>query len=251
MEKILILSLLVITAINVAAYIWAYLKQSDHLTDISYSLCFIGLSGWLLLQYGPLSSGRVVLFLMVALWGIRLGGFLFYRIQTMGRDYRFDSFRSSWSGFLKFWLLQSVSIWIIALPVIAGLYIDNLGFNPIGLIVWAAGWILETVADYQKFTFKSKPDNKDKFISSGLYSHIRHPNYTGEILVWLGIFLYVTPALSGWWWLVALSPLWIVVLLVFISGIPLLDANAESKYGHLPEYRSYRKKSSYLIPWIY
>jgi steroid 5-alpha reductase family enzyme len=247
----LIYSLLIITAVNVAAYIWAYFKQSDHLTDISYSLCFIGLSAYLFIREGDYSSEKIILLGMVTLWGLRLGGFLFYRISKMGKDYRFDAFRSSWSGFLKFWILQSVSIWIIALPVIFGLSAGQPVFFKAGFSLWLIGWIIEAVADYQKFVFKSKAENRNNFITSGLYSRIRHPNYLGEILIWTGIFIYTIPVLSGWSWLAVISPVWLVILLVFISGIPLIDSNAIKKYGNDPAYKEYRKKSWYLLPYIY
>lgn len=251
MLSVLLYSLIIITAVNVAAYIWAYLNQSDHLTDISYSLCFIGLSTYLFILKGDYTFGRSILLLMVTLWGLRLGGFLIYRISKMGKDYRFDAFRGSWSGFLKFWILQSVSIWIIALPVIFGLSAESPEFFRAGFSVWLVGWIIEAVADFQKFKFKSLPGNKEHFISTGLYSRIRHPNYLGEILIWTGIFLYVLPVFSGWSWIAIISPIWLIILLVFISGIPLIDANAKIKYGNNPAYMAYRKKSWYILPYIY
>ena len=123
------ISFLIITLVNILAYIWAYKKQSDHLTDISYSLCFIAVTLYFLFAYGDLSNGRIVLALMVILWGIRLGGFLFYRIYKMGKDARFDAFRGRASGFLKFWLLQSLSISIIVLPVLFGLLAQDIEVN--------------------------------------------------------------------------------------------------------------------------
>jgi len=103
------ISFVIITLINMLAYAWAYRNQSDHLTDISYSFCFIATSFYFLLGYGDITPPRIVLTMMVFLWGLRLGGFLFYRICKMGKDSRFDDFRNSKSGFLKFWILQSVS----------------------------------------------------------------------------------------------------------------------------------------------
>ena len=111
------ISFLLITLVNILAYIWAFRNQSDHLTDISYSACFIAVAVYFFLSYSNIEPARIILLSMVSLWAMRLGGFLFYRIYKMGRDTRFDEFRSSKSGFLKFWLLQSISIWIIALPV--------------------------------------------------------------------------------------------------------------------------------------
>ena len=121
--NIWVYTLIIIFAIQMLCYLWAYKNQSDHLTDISYSGTFIIITLGFLYLLGPLSFSRVVLSLMVVLWGLRLGCFLFYRIQKMARDRRFDSFRSSQTGFLKFWILQAVSIFIIILPTLYGLKI--------------------------------------------------------------------------------------------------------------------------------
>lgn len=140
----------------------------------------------------------------------------------MGKDSRFDDFRNSKSGFLKFWILQSVSIWIIALPVMTGLLVQTLTLTIPAVLLWLCGWLLESASDWQKFTFKSSNNNSD-FINTGLYSSIRHPNYLGEILVWLGIFWYVAPSLSGWMWWSIISPAWVIILLVKVSGIPIIE----------------------------
>lgn len=247
----LLVILVFITAFNVAAYIWAYKRQSDVLTDISYSLSFIAVAMYGLYFWGPLTYPRVVLAGMVLIWALRLGGFLFYRIHKMGRDTRFDDFRESKIGFLKFWILQSISIWIIALPFMVGLYSNNENFNTWGIVIFLLGWIIEAVADYQKFSFRNNKKNEGKFIQTGLYTWLRHPNYLGEILCWLGIFLFVSPMLIGTSWLVIISPIWVIILLLFISGIPLIKVSNLKKYNHLPEYHNYLKKTWHIFPFIY
>jgi len=244
------ISFVIITLINMLAYAWAYRNQSDHLTDISYSFCFIATSFYFLLGYGDITPPRIVLTMMVFLWGLRLGGFLFYRICKMGKDSRFDDFRNSKSGFLKFWILQSVSIWIIALPVMTGLLVQKLTLTIPAVLLWLCGWLLESASDWQKFTFKSSNNNSD-FINTGLYSSIRHPNYLGEILVWLGIFWYVAPSLSGWMWWSIISPAWVIILLVKVSGIPIIEKSNQLKYKDNPSYKSYLQKTWRLIPCIY
>lgn len=244
------LSFVIITVINILAYAWAFKRQSDHLTDLSYSLCFIAVTLYFLFANDSLSAARVILALMVAVWGVRLGGFLFYRINKMGRDKRFDDFRSSRSGFLKFWLLQSLSISIIILPVLFGLLAEGLSVNIPAIMVWTAGWIMQSVADWQKFVFRSR-NPADAFISHGLYKHIRHPNYTGEILIWVGIFWYVVPVLYRWQWVAALSPLWIIILLTSISGIPLIENINRKKYKDDPAYSNYLSRTWRLIPLIF
>lgn len=249
MNSILI-SFIFITLVNILAYLWAYKKQSDHLTDISYSLCFIVVTLYFLFSYGELIPGRVVLAMMVILWGIRLGGFLFYRIHIMGKDKRFDAFRGNAAGFLKFWLLQSMSISIIILPVLFGLQVDNLQMNLFASGLWIAGWVIQAKADWQKFSFrKLNPD--EGFIDYGLYTCIRHPNYLGEIMMWVSVFWYVVPVLSGWQWIAVFSPFWIVFLLIRVSGIPLIEKANYKKYKDNLKFQEYVRKTYRLIPFIY
>ena len=246
----ILISLLIITIVNVLAYIWAYRKQSDHLTDISYSACFIAVTLYFLLVYHDLTPGRILLSCMIFFWAIRLGGFLFFRIHRMGKDDRFDQFRGDAVGFLKFWLLQSISIWIIVLPVMIGLMATDLKVHVPALILWIVGWLIESITDWQKFIFKSRYLGSQIF-SSGLYTYIRHPNYLGEILVWISIFWYVSPILSGWTWSSIISPLWVITLLVFVSGIPLIENTNKTNYKNNQLYPTYMNKTWRLVPFIY
>lgn len=247
----ILISFILITTVNVLAYVWAYKNQSDHLTDISYSACFIAVVSYFLLFEGSLSVGRVLLSSMVILWGLRLGGFLFYRIHNMGRDIRFDAFRDSKSGFLKFWLLQSVSIWIIALPTMIGLTKEWNEINLPALILWMIGMTIESIADWQKFSFRSKHQPTGAFIDYGLYKYIRHPNYLGEILVWVSIFWFVTPYLNSLELLTIISPIWVIALLLWISGIPLIELTNVEKYKGNTKFEDYVKRTWRLLPGIY
>lgn len=249
MLTILIVSFVAILAINILVYLWAYASQSDKLTDITYSLCFILLGIYLVLRLEKIELGHLLAIGMVILWALRLGSFLFYRIHKMGQDERFTAFRGNWLGFLKFWILQSVSIWIIALPVIFFTLKSQVTFSLTGMLIWAIGWIIEATADYQKFSFKQK--HPDKLMTQGLYSYVRHPNYTGEIMVWVGIFIFVSPSLVGAEWLSIVSPIWITILLIFISGIPLIRESWEKRYGNSKAYQEYINNTNALLPGIY
>lgn len=249
MWLLLLYSLIIITFINISAYVWAYFRQSDHLTDISYSLCFLGVAGILFLYSEDKGNGKVLMLVMIGLWAIRLGSYLLYRIKKMNRDRRFDSFRGNWLRFLKFWILQSISIWIIALPAMVFLLKTNPSYWWPGALIWLIGFIMESVADAQKFSFKLK--NKEAFMDKGLYSIIKYPNYLGEILCWIGVFAFAIPSLVGLEWLTIISPTWIIVLLLFISGIPLLEKQYEQKYGDDLQYRKYKRQTHKLIPFIY
>jgi steroid 5-alpha reductase family enzyme len=170
----------------------------------------------------------------------------------MGRDARFDKFRKKLISFLFFWVVQAVSIFIISLSFLIFYDINNGVAHPvfwIGISIALIGLIIESVADYQKFQFKKS--NPDTFIQSGLWKTIRHPNYTGEILFWVGVFVTTTSYISGWQWIAVLSPLWIIFLLLRFSGIPPLEEKWAEKYGDNPQFIKYKNDSDKLIPGIY
>lgn len=252
----LLIALCLSILINFIAFLIAYKKQTDHLTDATYSLTFIVLACYFLFRNDSLSLMKVLLATLICVWAIRLGSYLFMRIRSMGVDKRFDEMRPHWNRYIKFWILQAVSVWIIAIPFILGLtYHEETTIirfiQVLGLVIWLLGFIIETLADYQKSVFKNKAGNQNMFMSSGLFSIIKYPNYLGEIMVWVGIFIYVLPLLSGLEYLAIVSPVWIIVLLLFISGIPLLKKQADKKYGHLEAYQVYSSKTKKLLPFLY
>jgi steroid 5-alpha reductase family enzyme len=244
---------MIIVGINLSGFLIAYKLQTDKLTDLCYNLSFFLGAGYLFI-YSPGSIFHLLLALMIMLWSFRLGAYLFIRVHKVGRDERFDDFRQSFFGFMKFWILQACSILVIILPVFFGLTSESVTLTPIsfiGLFIWFVGYQIESFADGQKFRFKSKPENKGKFYGGGLFSVVKYPNYLGEIMCWWGVFIYVIPVLSSWEWLSMVSPLWITALLLWISGIPLLEKQYEIKYGHTAEYQEYQKRVYKLIPGIY
>jgi steroid 5-alpha reductase family enzyme len=125
----------------------------------------------------------------------------------------------------------------------------GLGFWAIaGVSIWLVGLVIEAAADAQKSAFKAKEENRERFITSGLWGYSRHPNYFGEMLVWWGLFIYAVPFLQGAAFAVVIGPVFITLLLLFVSGIPLLERSAEAKYGDDPAYREYQRRTSILVP---
>ena len=264
---ILLNTLRIALIIQAGFFIWAALKKSDQVTDLSYGLSFVILAIYLA-SLKSVHNLQALIITMVVLWGLRLAGYLFYRILTIKKDRRFDGIRENFWQFAKFWLLQGISVWIIMLPAIMAMEIDinkivPAGIEPwetfrpaplpvfivFGLLVWLTGWILETLADWQKFQFKIKLENKNSWISSGVWSWSRHPNYFGEMLCWWGIFLCIAPGLTGWQWLVVLGPVYITSLLLFGTGLPTLEKHYNQIYATNVEYLKYKAKTSILIPW--
>lgn len=236
---------------NILMFIPAYIKQTDKLTDISY-----GVSFGLLAIFAYLRSDKdmlhTILLIAVLLWSIRIGGFLLMRIRKTGKDSRFDDMRNNFFRFFRFWFLQGVSVFVILLSSLVAWSSQDTNitiFSWAGLALFFAGLLTEATADLEKFKFNNNPNNKDKWIDSGLWRMSRHPNYLGEMSVWTGLYLFVLPTLNGSQQLFALiSPLYIVCLLAFVSGIPLLEKSADKRWGKNEAYRKYKKEVPILFP---
>ncbi|MGV8140985.1 MAG: DUF1295 domain-containing protein [Candidatus Woesearchaeota archaeon] len=251
--NIILLMLLIIFGIQVLFFIFAAAFKTDKVTDLAYGLTFVVIAWFLLIKNGMFDLAKIVLTAMVTIWGLRLAGYLFYRILKIGRDKRFDGIRENFWKFAGFWTVQTVVIFMVLLSTIIFLEndISEFGMYSIaGLAIWIVGFIIEAVSDQQKFSFINNPKNKGKWIDKGLWYYSRHPNYFGEILCWVGIFIYTIPILNGWEWAGILSPLSIIATLLFFSGIPTVEKAADAKFGKEKGYIKYRDTTSVLIPWF-
>jgi steroid 5-alpha reductase family enzyme len=242
--------LLIALGFNLILFLFAYKFKTDKLTDLSYALTFIILIS-LGLFIGDISKLKLILFFMILLWAFRLGIFLFIRIRKIKKDRRFDGIRENFFKFLGFWFIQGITVWIILLPSLMFLgsetKISILSW--IGLGIWFIGLTIETFSDLQKYQF-NKTNKKDKWISTGLWKYSRHPNYFGEILCWIGVYLFSFSSLTNLQRIFSLnSPIFIIILLVFITGLPKLEEYANKKWGKIKEYKEYKRKTSILIPW--
>ncbi len=236
--------------INGVLFLIAYHLQSDKLTDASYAISFISLA---VASYvaSDKNTYKLLALALVCIWALRIGGFLLYRVIRSGKDRRFDDIRNKFFKFGSFWLGQAITIWVLLIPLTLAFDADMQWQNIalLGTAIWLAGFLIETVADAQKYRFTNNSANKDKWIDSGLWRYSRHPNYFGEILVWIGLYLYALPALSTVGTLVGISsPVLIAVLLLFISGIPILEKEADKRWGKQSAYQAYKKRTSILIP---
>ena len=246
-----ILTFLAISVIfNLIVFILAFKFRTDKLTDISYALTFIFLIllGFFINEY---DIWKLILILMVLLWAFRLGIYVLIRINKIGKDKRFDKIRNNFYKFLGFCLLQGISVWIILIPSLFFLFSEiNFTFvSFVGIIIWFLGFLIESISDYQKFNFNKKYSGK--FISTGLWKYSRHPNYFGEILCWIGIYLFVFSSLSLIEGIISLiGPIFIIILLVFVSGIPKLENLSDKRWKNDKKYWEYKRKTSILVPWF-
>ena len=247
----ILISFAIALAVNGAFFAFAAARRTDVVTDLSYSLTF-ALLAVVLLFAGAAEPVQVVASLLVVVWAARLGIYLFRRIMRTKVDHRFDGMRDQPLRFARFWLLQAITVAVVMLPVSYLLDQDDppgLGaWSIAGGAVWLAGLLIEAVADAQKAAFRAKEENRGRFVASGLWRYSRHPNYFGEMLVWWGLFLYVVPVLHGAAFAVVIGPVFITLLLLFVSGIPLLEKSADEKYGGDAAYRDYKRRTSILVP---
>lgn len=234
------------------AFIPAYVRQTEKFFDLTGSLTYISIT-ILAVLLSPVRDGRSILLLtMVLIWAARLGTFLFRRIQTEGKDGRFDELKPSFIRFLNVWTLQG--LWVTFTAAAALIAITSTNRQPLGwmaglgTLIWAIGFGIEAVADNQKTRFKANPANEGKFINTGLWAKSRHPNYFGEIVLWVGVTIVALPVLQGWQWVGLISPIFVTVLLTRVSGVPMLERRADKRWGGQPAYEQYKKETPVLIP---
>lgn len=234
------------------AFVPSFLLQTEHYFDLTGGLSYLATVGVALGLNSQLSDRALLLGLLVSIWALRLGGFLFLRVRRTGGDRRFDTIKSDFWRFLFSWTLGGAWVFITLAAALAAM--TSLSFQPLGLttlvgvLLWLTGFSLEVVADSQKTRFRRDPANRERFISSGLWSRSRHPNYFGEIVLWLGIALIALPALHGWQLVTLISPLFVILLLTRVSGIPILEEDAQQRWGEDPAWQRYVAETPVLIP---
>jgi len=250
--------LIMIFVIQWLAYIPAFLFKTEKFYDLTGSLTYIAAISFALYSTNTpqnLDLGSLIIGIAIILWAIRLGSFLFMRIHKDKKDGRFDSIKTSFSQFFMTWTLQGMWVFICssaALVAIAnptGVPINSIFI--IGLALFILGFVVEVIADNQKSAFRSIPENKDVFITEGLWARSRHPNYFGEITLWTGITVMGISTFEGMNYLALFSPIFSYLLLNYVSGVRMLEYRGHKKWGHLDAYQDYKKSTPKLIPRIF
>eukprot|EP00030_Apusomonadida_sp_AF-17_P005827 a676357_11.p1 GENE.a676357_11~~a676357_11.p1 ORF type:complete len:339 (+),score=100.78 a676357_11:31-1017(+) len=254
----LLLCLLVTIGQQATFFVVAYGCQFDKVTDFAGGTNFVLLQWILFFVNKQYTTRHIMVLILTTMWGLRLAGYLLLRILKIGTDKRFDDRRENFCAFLAFWVFQAVWVFTVSLPAmfIAGSDDRHLAsytwVDVVGWVLFLIGLICEAVADQQKFNFRNDPKNKGKFCNTGLWAISRHPNYFGEILLWWAMFICGIPIyhLTPSTWVSVVSPLFITLLLLFVSGIPMLEQSADKRYGALPEYVEYKRSVPVLVPFV-
>jgi len=241
-----------VALIQLVAFVPAYLTQSERFYDLTGSLTYISMALLVAALSAPLDPRSLLLVALVIVWAGRLGTFLFRRVMKAGKDGRFDDIKPSFVRFLNVWTIQALWITLTAAAafsaISSGERVALDAFAAVGLAVWLIGFGLEATADLQKNRFRANPANKGRFIRTGLWSWSRHPNYFGEIMLWLGVALIAFPALQGWQLVTLVSPVFVFLLITRVSGVPLLEKHADETWGGQYDYEAYKASTSMLVP---
>ncbi|MGJ8670306.1 MAG: DUF1295 domain-containing protein [Oceanococcus sp.] len=238
------------------AFIPAFTLQSEHFYDLTGSLTYalLVIVALVACAQEPQLNRAYLLAGLITIWYVRLGSFLFRRVRRSGKDARFDKLKTSFSEFLMAWTLQGLWVFltlIAALIAISSQQQTALGlWALIGTIVWVFGFAIEAISDAQKSAFKKDPKNRGAFIRTGLWAYSRHPNYFGEIVLWLGIAIIAVPCFAGWQWLGLISPVFVALLITRLSGVPILERRSDETWGENPQYQDYKRRTPVLIPRI-
>ena len=235
-------------------FIPAYLFQTEHYFDLIGSISYVATVALAFALAPSFGTRGLVVATLICVWAVRLGSFLFIRVKKAGQDRRFTQIKTKFFRFLLTWTLGGTWVFITMAAGLAAMTSQSQSpvdaFLVVGATLWVIGFGIEVVADQQKTAFRKDPANAEKFISSGLWSISRHPNYFGEIILWIGIAVIALPVLEGWQWVTLVSPVFVSFLLLKVSGVPMLESNAESRWGNDPEFRQYKAKTPTLIPYF-
>lgn len=233
-------------------FIPSYINRTEKFFDLTGGITYSTVAILATLLSGKTDLRSLLLMALVLIWAIRLSSFLFMRIRKAGEDRRFREVKQSFWRFLQTWTLQGLWVTFTMAAALAVITAQRLvapdAFLLIGVVIWVIGFAIEVAADTQKSKFKSDPANDGKFISSGIWAWSRHPNYFGEIVLWIGVAIIALPVLRGWTWVTLISPVFVTLLLTKVSGIPMLEQRADQKWGGQPDYEAYKANTPVLIP---
>jgi len=230
-------------------FIVSMIKKRNDVADIAWGLGFV-LMAWISFCLSGYSFQALLVNSLVTVWGLRLAWHIYNRNKNKPEDSRYLEWRKKWKNFylrsfLQVFMLQGIFLFLISLPVMFINHSVANGFgilDLVGLLVWGLGFYFESIGDRQLKAFIANPANRGKLMDKGLWRYSRHPNYFGEVTQWWGVFIIALSIPNAFFTII--GPLTITILILFVSGIPLL----EKKYAGRPDWETYKKRTSIFIP---
>lgn len=253
--NIYIQGFLVIMIMMSILWVFSIIIKNASIVDPFWGLGFVLVAVFYFLSTGRSEPRNLILLILVALWGLRLSIYLFWRNQGKGEDFRYRQFRKNfgekrywWVSFFQVFLLQGILMWLVSAPLLGAQFYGqdkSIGiFDIIGIFLWMTGIVFEVGGDFQLAAFKANPENKGKVLNSGLWRYTRHPNYFGDSAIWWG---YGFICLGAGAYLPVLGSILMTLLIIKVSGVALLEKNLTEQK---PQYRDYIQKTSSFFPWI-
>lgn len=225
------------------------MKKRNDVADVAWGLGFV-LLAWTSFFLSGFGVVSFLVNILITIWGGRLAWHIYKRNKNKPEDKRYQDWRKKWKNFyirsyIQIFILQGILLYLIVLPAI---FINLNSLNELGLVqiigilIWMVGFYFESTGDRQLKDFISNPVNKGKIMDQGLWRYTRHPNYFGEVTLWWGIFIIALSIPNAW--VMIIGPLTITILILFVSGIPLL----EKKYAGRSDFEAYKKRTSIFFP---
>ena len=246
---------LLILVLVTGLWVLSVIIKNVSVVDLFWGFGFVVVNAFYVFTSGELNVRKILVLVLVSLWGLRLSIYLAWRNLGKGEDFRYQEFRRKygperywWFSFFQTFLLQGVLMMIISLPLLAvssGTDSNTLGFiDFIGVFIWVTGITFEAGGDLQLTKFKGNPKNKGRVLNTGFWKYTRHPNYFGDSAVWWAYALFSIAA-GGYWQII--GSIIMTLLIIKVSGVALLEKTlTESK----PQYRDYIRKTSAFLPWF-
>ena len=257
--SLIMMAMYISFAIHWLLFLPSYIFQTEKFYDLTGSLTYITVLSFVVFikqtaVHEILDLRSLLLYFCIMIWTVRLGGFLFWRVLKDGHDKRFKTILPSFSQLFMTWTLSAAWVFIqslSALVALSALVQVEMGVIGIGLGLWIFGFGFQVLADYQKTKFKSNPSNEGKFITGGLWDLSRHPNYFGEVTLWIGISVIAVPVMSGLQYVSLISPVFGFLLIYFVSGVRMLEHRSDKKWGEKPEYQEYKRNTPVFFPKLF
>jgi steroid 5-alpha reductase family enzyme len=253
--QVYIEALIVIMILMSALWIFSVILKNVSIVDLFWGAGFVLTAGFYFIGTDGFELRKIILMILVTVWGLRLSGYLTWRNWGKGEDFRYKEFRKKygekkywWISFFQTFLLQGILMWLISAPLLGAQYYGqekNLNFlDYIGFFFWIFGILFEAGGDYQLATFKANHLNKGKVLDTGFWHYTRHPNYFGDSSVWWG---YGFICLAAGSVVPVLGSMLMTLLIIKVSGVALLERSLKEQKPH---YRDYIRKTSAFLPWF-
>jgi steroid 5-alpha reductase family enzyme len=246
---------LIIMILMTFLWVVSVIIRNVSIVDLFWGLGFVLTGGFYFLKTEGMESRKILLLILVFIWGVRLSAYLTWRNIGKGEDFRYREFRKKygenrywWISFFQTFLLQGVLMWLISLPLLGAQYFGQdkppgiLDFA--GVIFWLVGFTFEAGGDFQLARFRAEPANKGKVMDKGFWRYTRHPNYFGDASVWCGFGLI---CLYAGRYLPVIGSLLMTLLIIKVSGVALLEKSLNEQK---PRYKEYIERTSAFLPWF-